>query len=194
MVDVCADRVRPKTQVSQCHGVTINTRVEQSVNHTGNEASTLIPPRVKKEIYADIRPLFTCVLRCHTRSPKVEGRNLLISYSVAGAKLPAYWLANPNVLQLLILGHLPTAALPKRLALSSHGGDFPKGIIPQQSVHSANGKLFGGRFSAHSYSALPDMRRMKKYFAIISLCSDDFLRMEKKENLYSIIQQIIMVW
>ena len=42
-----ADRARPRTQVIQGHKVASNTRIEQSVNHTGNEAPTFIPPWVK---------------------------------------------------------------------------------------------------------------------------------------------------
>ena len=60
--------------------------------------------------------MFTCVLRCHTRSPKVKGQNLLIYNSVAEIYFPACWLDNKNLHQLLYPGHLPTSALPKSLS------------------------------------------------------------------------------
>ena len=40
-------RVRPRTEVSQGYEVTSNTRIDQSVNQTGNKAPTLISPQVK---------------------------------------------------------------------------------------------------------------------------------------------------
>ena len=54
-------------------------------------------------------------MRCHMRSPKGKGLNLLISNSVAEMYFPAYFLDNKNVYRLLKLGHLTTLALPKRL-------------------------------------------------------------------------------
>ena len=50
-------------------------------------------------------------------SPKGKYRNLLGSNSVAEMYLPACWLANQNVHQLLNLAHLLTPALSKRLSL-----------------------------------------------------------------------------
>ena len=101
-----ADRVRPRTLDSQGHEVSRNTRIDQIVNQTGIEAPTLIPPWVKIVIWVAKRPLFTCVMRYHTSSPKGEGRNLVSSKSVAGAKLPDSRLSNPNVHKLLNTGHL----------------------------------------------------------------------------------------
>ena len=43
-----ADRVRLRNYGSQGHEVTSNIRIDQSLNQTGNESPTLIPPRVKK--------------------------------------------------------------------------------------------------------------------------------------------------
>ena len=101
-----ADRVRPRTYGIQGHEVTSNTHINHRLNHTGNEAPTLIPPWVKIVIWVAKRPLFTCVMRYHTSSPKGEGRNLVSSKSVAGAKLPDSRLSNPNVHKLLNTGHL----------------------------------------------------------------------------------------
>ena len=60
-----------------------------------------------------------------------EGQKLLSSNSVAGAKLLASWLANPNVHQFIIPVHLPIPALPKRTYLSSYGRNFPEGLLSQ---------------------------------------------------------------
>ena len=68
-------------------------------------------------IYAARLPSFTCVLRCHTSSPKGKDRNLISSNSVMGACFPAYQLANPNVHRLLTQVQLPTPALLKRIYL-----------------------------------------------------------------------------
>ena len=46
-VGVHADRVRPRTEGSQGHEVTSNTRIDQSVNRKGDEETTLIPAWVK---------------------------------------------------------------------------------------------------------------------------------------------------
>ena len=124
--------------------------------------------------------MFICVLRFHTSFPKGEGQNLLSSYSVVDEKIPAYWLANPNFRHLLILEHLLTPALHKRLALFYYGKSCYEGLLSQYSVHFSNGKLFGGRFGAHYYSASPDIRRITKKLQLFSLCSDDLLRTEKK--------------
>ena len=103
---------------------------------------------------------------CHTIPPKGEGWKLLISYSVTGTNLPASQLANQNIFQLLIMGHLPTPDLPKRLALYSYDHNFPRGLPYQWSVHSSNGKLFGGWFGAHFYSASSDIRITTNTFSI----------------------------
>ena len=42
-----ADRVIPMTYGSQGHEITSNTRIDQSVNHKGNEVPTPIPPQFK---------------------------------------------------------------------------------------------------------------------------------------------------
>ena len=118
----------------------------------------------KTLIQATRTPLFTCVLSCHMIYLKGQDQNLLIFYSVAGVNTSSSRLDNPNFCQFVILGHLPTPALTKRLALYSYGHNYPEGILSQQAVHSANSKLFGGRFGAHSDSASPDFRRMTKYF------------------------------
>ena len=60
---------------------------------------------------------FTCVLRCHTSSPKGKCRNLLIYNSVAEMYFPACWLANANIHRLIKPGHLPTPTLPKRISI-----------------------------------------------------------------------------
>ena len=60
----------------------------------------------KTVIYAARRMLFNCVLRCHNISQKGKVKNILSSYSVAGANIPTSRLADPNVHQLIILGHL----------------------------------------------------------------------------------------
>ena len=44
---LCADRVSPRTYGIQYHKFTSNTLIDHSVNNTGNEAPTLIPPWVK---------------------------------------------------------------------------------------------------------------------------------------------------
>ena len=131
-------------------------------------------------IHSDRRPLFNCVLKCHTISPKGEGQNLLSSYSVASTNFPASWLDNPNVCQFLILVHLPNSELHKILALYSYGRHCIERVLSQQSVHSSNGKLFGGRFGAHFYSASLDIRRMTNTFAILFTFSNDLLIMENK--------------
>ena len=59
------------------------------------------------------------MLRCHTRSLKRKIQNLLISNSVAGAKLPYSELDNINVHPLLIPGNISTPELPKRISLAS---------------------------------------------------------------------------
>ena len=135
------------------------------------------------------------MLRCHTSSPKGRGRNLLISNSVAGAKLPASWLANPNVHRLLIPVHLPTPVLPKRLSLSSYGRNFLKWILYQYPIHSSNGKLFGVRLGAQYYSDSPDNKRMKNhcynFFALIRWLFDNG---RKYKSLHLILQWMSMVW
>ena len=89
-------------------------------------------------------------------SLKGEGKNLLSSNSVAGKNLPASRLANPNVHWMIIPVHLSTHELPNRLSLSSYCHNFLEGIISQQSIHSSNGKLFGGALGDHSYLDSPD--------------------------------------
>ena len=71
----------------------------------------------KTLIQAYILPSFTCVMRCHTSSPKGKGRNLISSNSLLGAQLPACWLANPDVHRFLNPGQLTTPALPKRISV-----------------------------------------------------------------------------
>ena len=123
----------------------------------GMKRQCYTPTRVDSNI-GRYNVLFTCVLRCHQRSPKGNGRSLLISNLLAGVNIPSSWLANPNVHRLLIPGHLPTPTLTKRLALSSYVRNCPEGLLYHQSTHYSNGKLFGGRFGAHQYSASPDNR------------------------------------
>ena len=99
---------------------------------------------------------FTCVMRCHTSSPKGKGQNLISSNSVAGAQLPDCWLDNPNVHQLLNPGQLTTPALPKRFSVIFLWAELsqraPISIInpPLKTVC-----IFGGRWDAHSYLDSP---------------------------------------
>ena len=72
---------------------------------------------LKTLIQAARSPAFTCVMRCHKSSLKGKCQNLIISNSVAGEYLPAYWLSNPKLHWLLNPGQLTTTALPKRLYL-----------------------------------------------------------------------------
>ena len=57
------------------------------------------------------------VLKFHTSYTKFKDQNIIISNSVAGVYLPAYWLDNPNVHWLLKPVQMPTPALPSRLSL-----------------------------------------------------------------------------
>ena len=96
-------------------------------------------------------------------SPKGEVQNLSNSNSVAGENPPTSRLSNPNVHQLLIPGHLPNSALPKRIYLYSYGLNFPEGLLYQYSIYSSNGNLFGGQLGANSYSASPYNIRITNY-------------------------------
>ena len=125
------------------------------LTRNGTKRQFQTPPRVDSNLVRQ-KLFFACVLRYHVSSLKGEGRNLLISNSVAGANLPDIWLDNPNVHRLLIMGHLPTPSLPYNNSLYSYGRNFPKGLMSQQSIRSSNGKLFGGRFGDYLYSASID--------------------------------------
>ena len=69
---MCVYRVWPRTQGIQVHEFNINNRIYQSVNQKGMNHLRLPLLGSKTVIQTARRPLFTCVLRCHTRS--LEGR------------------------------------------------------------------------------------------------------------------------
>ena len=105
-------------------------------------------------ILSDRKLSFTCVLRCHTSSPKGEGQNLWFSKSVVGAKLRSSLLSNPNVHGLLIPGHLPITALPRRLYLSSYRtnciyASYPNSQFTLKTVRYLEGDLAITRIQLH---------------------------------------------
>ena len=119
----------------------------------------------KKVIQADVRPSFTCVLMCHTSSPKGKSQNLLSSNSVAGAYPLACWLANPNVHRLLMTGKLLTPALTKRLSLIIIWSEFSqRAPIPIVNRILKMVYNFGGRWVAKYYSASPKYNKTTNNF------------------------------
>ena len=110
----------------------------------------------KTVIQATRIPSFTCVLRCHTSSPKGKGRNLISSNSLDRAQLTAYWLENQNVHRLLNPGQLPTHAVPKRLSLIFLLTVFSqRDPIPIVNSIIDTVCIVGGRWVAHYYSPSP---------------------------------------
>ena len=116
-------------------------------------------------IQAGISPSFTCVLRLHTIYPKGKGQKLINSNSVAGAQIPACWLASPNVHWLITLGQLNTPALPKRLSLIFLWAEFSL----RSSIHIVTPllntvRIFGGRWDVHSYLSSPTYNKKTDNF------------------------------
>ena len=105
------------------------------------------------------------MLICHTSSPKCKVRNLKISNSVGCSYLPAYWLSNPKLHQLLTLGKLPTSALPKRLHLIFLWEEFPRRVpIPIVNILLDTVCIFVWIWIAHSYLDLPKNNKEKDFF------------------------------
>ena len=103
-----------------------------------------------------------------TRAPqraKAKVQNLISSNSVAGAYLPACWLANPILHQLIIPGQLPTTVLPNMLSLILPWADFSRrDPIPTINPLLKTFCVFGGRWGAHSYSDLIWYNRINNKF------------------------------
>ena len=118
-------------------------------------------------IQAAIIPPFTCVLRWHTISSKVKDQNLIKYNSVAGEQIPACWLANPNIHQLLKPTQLPTTALPKRLSVIFLWAEFyQRDPIPIFNPLLKTVRICGGRWGAHSYLASPKNNKKCTTFII----------------------------
>ena len=101
----------------------------------------------------------------HTSSPKVKGQNLIISNSVAGAYLPACWLANPNAHRLLIITQLPTPALPNRLSLILLLEEFSwRSPVPIVNPLLKTVCVFVGKRGAQSYSDSPNDNKIPNNF------------------------------
>ena len=108
----------------------------------------------KTLMYAARRPLLTCVLRCHTSSPQGEDQNLISSNSVVGVYLPAWWLANPNIHQLLNPGQLLTAALPRRFSIIFLWAELSRrDPIPIVNPLLKTVRVLEGRWGTHFYFA-----------------------------------------
>ena len=105
------------------------------------------------------------MLRCHTSSPKGKDQNLIRCNSVAGAYLPAFLLADPNVHLLIKSVQLPTPELPKRLYLIFLWVEFSQmDTIPIVNPLLNTVRIFGGRWGAHSYLASPKNNKKKDNF------------------------------
>ena len=112
-------------------------------------------------IQAARRLSLICVMRCHKKSLKGKGQNLISSNSVAWAYLLSCWLSNPNVHRLLIPGQLPTNALNKRLSPILLWAESPQ----RNPINIVNTILktvcvFGGRWGAHYYLASPKYKNI----------------------------------
>ena len=116
-------------------------------------------------IEAARRPSFTCVQRCHMRSPKKKGQNPINSNSVAGAYIQACCFANPNIQWFLMPGQLPTPVLIKRIYIIFLWTELSKRYpIPIVNLLLKTVCVFGVLWGAHSYPASPKYNNITNYF------------------------------
>ena len=130
----------------------------------------------KTVIQAAIILSFTCVLRCHSISPKGKVRNLMISNLVVGVYILAYWFSNTNVHRLLKSVQLPSYALPKRLSIIFLWAEFSiRGPIYIVNIVLYTFCIVECKWGAHSYWTSPKITRKHIAFVISFYpCADVF--------------------